>query len=89
MTGDNAGWVYNWDYSVALGYLYSTADNQWFSYPLASDRTGRDGRGDHTDDVPGYRGFRYKDPRNPVPVPRVYDNEATGRPLPTATSIAP
>ena len=87
MTGDNAGWVYNWDYSVALGYLYSTANNQWFSYPLASDELVATGAAITPTTFLAIVDS-YKDPRNPVPVPRVY-TMGHGTPVPTATSIAP
>lgn len=81
MTGENTGWVYNRFYNQGVGYLYSTAGNRWFRYPLASDEMVVTGAAiTPTTFLAIVDSF--KDLHNPVPVPRVY-TMGQGTPLPT------
>ena len=81
MTGENTGWVYNRFYNQGVGYLYSTADNQWFRYPLASDEIIVTGAAiTPTTFLAIVDSF--KDPHHTVPVTRIY-TMGQGTPLPT------
>lgn len=81
MTGENTGWVYNRVYNQGVGYLYSTADNQWSRYPLASDETIVTGAA-LTPMTFLAIVESFKDPHNLVLIPRVY-TMGQGTPLPT------
>ena len=83
MTGENTGWVY----SAQQGYLYSTANNQWFNYPLG-DTAGIEAGAPISPTAFLAIKVSLKDPRNPVPIPVVY-SMGQGTPMPMPTSVAP
>ena len=83
MTGENTGWVY----SAQKGYLYSTANNQWFNYPLG-DNVGIEAGTPISPTAFLAIKVSLKDPRNPVPIPVVY-SLGQGTPMPAPTSVAP
>ena len=85
MTGENTGWVYNW----SEGYLYSTADNKWFSYPLGSDEKIEAGAALTPTTFLAFR-ITVTHPQGPdLKVVPVVFTMGQGTVMPTPTSIAP
>ena len=83
MTGNNTGWIY----STLPDYLYSTANNRWFNYPLGDNERIAAGAPIAPTAFLAFN-VSLKDPRNPVPVPVVY-SMGQGTPIPVPTTVAP